>query len=182
MGTALKLTAQDYLSLPEDGHRYQLIEGELYMSPSPTFWHQEFLGRLYVALRMFALHQNLGTVCMAPLDVHLDDENVFQPDVIYIAKNRENIIRDKGIFGAPDLCVEVLSPSSQKHDTLTKRAIYARNGVREYWIVDPDSKTVTVYQLAIDATKPFAELTEADTLASVELSGFAFALVELFKR
>ena len=86
------------------------------------------------------------------------------------------------IFGAPDLCVEVLSDVSRERDTNAKRSIYARNGVREYWIVDPDSKTVTIYQLNIDATRPFAVLTEADWLTSVQLPDFKFSASELFQR
>lgn len=182
MGTMLKMTAEEYLAMPYDGKLYQLIEGELVMSPSPNFWHQEFLTRLLTEMRVFTQKKKLGQTIVAPLDVKLDEANVYQPDIAFVSNSRKSIIRDSGLFGATDLCVEVLSPSNRKYDLNAKRATYARCGVLEYWIVDPDAKTVSVYRLQDDATQPVAVFTEAGTLVSPLLPGFEFSVAALFAR
>jgi len=182
MGTMLKMTADEYLAMPYDGKLYQLIEGELVMSPSPNFWHQEFLVRLVVALRNFTETKKSGLIIMSPLDVRLDQANVYQPDFAFISNARKSIIQNSGIVGAPDLCAEVLSTSNRQYDLTVKRAIYARSGVLEYWIVDPDAKTVSVYRLQDDATQPFAVFTEAVTLVSPLLPGFELSVGALFAR
>jgi Uma2 family endonuclease len=182
MGTLLKLTYQDYKEFPEDGKRYQLLDGDLYMSPAPSFWHQEILLRLAVALRQFVEQGTLGSVAVAPVDVVLDNDNVCQSDILFVAAAHRGIIRDEGVFGAPDLCVEILSPSSRKLDLEAKRSIYARCDVNEYWIADPDARTVTLYCLRHDATTPHAVFHEAQSLASPLLPGFELSIKALFAR
>lgn len=180
---ATKRLASDYLSMPDDGKLHQLIEGELIQRRSETYTHQEVLGSLAFSLFDHVKQKQVGDiVAIGPLDVVLDESNVLQPDILFIDKHRTSIVRDNGIFGAPDLCIEVLSDVSRERDTVTKLAIYARCGVREYWIVDPDAKSATVYQLSIDATKPFAQLSEADWLTSVQLPDFKLSVRALFQR
>jgi Uma2 family endonuclease len=182
MGTMLKLTAEDYLALPEGSPRCQLIEGDIIMSPSPRPWHQMVLLRLVKALDNHVSDVAAGQVFISPVDVILDIGNVYQPDILYISKGRKSILREDGIFGAPDICVEILSPSNRQFDLTAKRNVYARSGVVEYWIVDPDAKTVSVYRLQDDATQPVAIFTEAGTLVSPLLPGFEYSVTELFKK
>lgn len=182
MGSTLKLTVEDYLALPEGGPPCQLIEGEIFMSPAPRPWHQDLLFRVAKAIDNHVSDQALGRVYVAPVDVILDNENAYQPDILYISKARANIVRDDGIFGAPELCAEILSPSNRQFDLTAKRAVYARCGVLEYWIVDPDAKTVSVYSLQSDAAQPVAVFTDAGILASPLLPGFQLSVGALFKK
>lgn len=141
----IKFTVRDYMNLPEsEEKRYELIAGELYMVPSPNPFHQKITGNLFRILSDFVEEHDLGLVFIAPLDVVLSDEDVLQPDVIFISKEREGIIGEQNIQGAPDLVIEVLSPSTAGRDRTIKRARYLRYGVREYWIVDPQTRSIEV--------------------------------------
>ncbi len=128
-------------ALPE-GTLAQLIENQLIMSPSPTDSHQRIL--LIISVKIFNYLENhpLGEVRIAPYDVHLDRENVFQPDIVFISKNHLDKIEESGLHGTPDLVIELLSPSTSKYDWNQKKAVYERVGVQEYWIVDPVTKEV----------------------------------------
>ncbi len=139
-------TVEDYLALPDDV-RAELIDGELYVTPSPVPDHQRVLLRLARVLgpRLEAVHE--GEVFIAPLDVHLPSGDVVQPDVLYVAKGNRGIIQD-WIRGVPDLVVEIVSPTGAERDRIVKRDLYARNGVPEYWIVDPGERSVEVLRLA----------------------------------
>ena len=140
----VRLTYQDYLDLPESDDRYELIDGELRMVPAPVPDHQDFLGELYVIVRTFVGENSLGRVFFAPLDVVLSEDDVFQPDLIFVSNERLNIITRQNVVGAPDLVVEVLSPSTERIDRTVKRERYARFGVREYWIADIVHRTIEV--------------------------------------
>jgi len=140
-------TYRDYLKLDDD-RRYEILEGALTeMTPSPNADHQYSSAALTSLLFRFTKERHLGRVFSAPFDVILDEWNVLQPDLIFIAKDRESIIKKRGIAGAPDLAVEIISPSSQQRDTVKKPALYARFGVREYWLVDPAAKSIEVLRL-----------------------------------
>lgn len=153
-------------SLPE-GTLAEVINNQLVMSPAPTPKHQLLVKNIAFELEKHIKATNLGEVLFAPVDVQLNDANVFQPDIIFIRKERMNIIQDK-IEGAPDLVVEVLSPGSEKHDTSSKKEAYEKSGVNEYWIVDPKTKQVTGYQLKENR---YTEIpSETGTIASVLLS------------
>ena len=141
--TQARLTYQDYLDLPQSEDRYEFIDGELYVAPTPIPEHQGFLGELYVIVRAFVRENRLGRVYFAPIGVVLSEENVFQPDLIYISNERLDII-GQNIIGAPDLVVEVLSPSTERFDRTVKRERYAKFGVREYWIADIIARTIEV--------------------------------------
>jgi Uma2 family endonuclease len=137
-------TYDDYAALPADGNRYEIVNAVLYMSPSPSWSHQEIVGRFFRYLSSYAETAGIGGAFVAPLDVELAPNTVFQPDVIVLLKASHKKLKERHIVGAPDLAVEVVSPTSETHDRYRKIPAYARAGVPEYWIVDPDSRTVEV--------------------------------------
>jgi Uma2 family endonuclease len=182
MRTDIKLTYDAYRALPETGPKYQLVDGELLMSPAPTYWHQEVSARLFWEMRRYVEQEELGKVLYSPLDVILSDEDVFQPDIVFVSTARRGIIVTEGIRGVPDLCVEVLSPSTRDLDLKTKRLIYARHGVPELWIVDPDANTFRVFRLREDPHRAAALLRAKDTLTTRLLPGFTMKLDKLFAK
>lgn len=135
-----------FQNLPE-GTLIQLIENNLVMSPSSKDKHQEVLGELYFHLRTHVRSKKLGKVRIAPYDVYLDRENAYQPDLMFISNENLYKIEENGLHGAPDLVIEVLSPSTAKYDNGKKKVVYERCGVNEYWIVDPATKIATGYRL-----------------------------------
>ena len=175
----LKLTYEDYARLPDD-ERYELIDGELITMPSPKEIHQRLLLLLGSWWLGFVLERRLGSVYVAPFDVVLSATNVVQPDLIFVSRARARIITEDNIRGAPDLLVEILSPSTEWRDRIVKRELYARHGVREYWLVDPYAKTVTVLILGAGGYNTHAVYGEGDTLTSPTLPGFALDLGGLF--
>ncbi len=128
-----------FKSLPE-GTLVQLIENELVMTPAPLDVHQEVLGDVFVALANFVKRQDLGKVRIAPYDVFLDDHNAFQPDIVFVSSEKMHLIRKNGLHGAPDLVIEILSPSTGKYDLHQKKDVYERCGVQEYWVINPETK------------------------------------------
>lgn len=139
-------TYDDLRQLPDDGTRYEIIDGELVVMPSPVVTHQRIVGRLFLAFHAQVQERGQGEVLMAPLDVIMAPTRVVQPDLIVVRAEHREILREH-VEGVPDLLVEVLSPSNHKHDLVTKRRLYARNRVPEYWIVDPDAQTIEVLEL-----------------------------------
>lgn len=134
--------------LPE-GTLAELIDNRLYMSPGPIGKHQRVLRDLFLLLNEVVSNQKLGEVFFAPFDVYLDEEaNAVQPDIIFISSPNLHIVNDEDVIhGVPDLLIEVLSPGNPEHDTVTKKNLYERFGVKEYWIVDPATKSTAGYQL-----------------------------------
>ena len=141
-------TYADLATLPEDGHRYEIIGGELIVSPAPILDHQRIVNRLNVRLAAFVWERELGEVYAAPTDVKLSPHNVVEPDILFIARQRAHIERRAAVEGAPDLVVEVLSSGSRRRDLIQKRASYALVGIPEYLLIDPGAQTVTVLTLA----------------------------------
>ena len=141
---------EDLVSLPDDGKRYEIIEGELYEMPAPTWAHATVVANLITALIPLIVRLN-GLWRTAPLDVFFAGADPVQPDIVVLLPGGPARPSKRGIEGAPDLVVEVLSPSTRGHDLLTKRALYARAGVREYWMVDPDARTIEMLALDRDA-------------------------------
>ena len=138
----------DYIwESPDDGQRYEVIDGELIVSPAPGWSHQRGLGKLYVKVALHVYGLRLGEIVTAPVGVALDDENGVQPDIVYISRERAHQISQRGIEGAPDLVVEMLSPSTQAIDRGKKMRRYAASGVRHYWIVDPRTHILEAYLL-----------------------------------
>ncbi len=138
-------TYKDYLQLPSDDFHHQLIEGEIVMTPAPKVIHQMVKSNLQKHLLQFVENKQLGLVLDAPCDVYFDEHNVVQPDLFFISRNRLSIVAEDVVKGAPDLIVEVLSPASAYYDLVEKKALYARAGVKEYWIVDPKWHWIEVY-------------------------------------
>ncbi len=139
-------TYEDYAKLPE-GAPYQLIGGELVMTPSPIPYHQRISKRIEFLIYEFAeKKKGLGEVLDAPVDVYFEEKETFQPDILFILKDRLNIVGEKKIEAAPDLIVEILSPSTAYYDLRHKKDVYARHGVKEYWIVDPIEKSIEIYE------------------------------------
>ncbi len=135
-----------YRLLPE-GTPIEVIRNRFYMSPSPNFNHFEVAKSIFKALDAFAEENNAGTVCYAPVDVFLGDNNAVQPDVFFISKENQNLINADGVYGAPDIVVEVLLPKNKNADLVKKKAEYEKFGVKEYFIVEPSDKAVITYYL-----------------------------------
>lgn len=141
---APRFTYQDYLKLSDD-ERYEVIEGELVLVPPPSTLHQGLVMRISQFLYTYVAAQNLGVVLVAPVDVVLSEENVVQPDVLFVTAGRLSIVTEACVAGAPDLAVEILSKSSIERDRTVKRTLYQRYGIKEYWIVDPVGKSIEVF-------------------------------------
>ena len=136
----------DYCLLPED-KRYYLIDGELYMAPAPSSRHQRLPLKLARLLADFIEGHGLGEVYIAPLDVILSEEDVLQPDLLFVTQERRGIVSERGCEGPPDLVVEILSPATEQRDRELKRKVYAKFGVPEYWLVDPQAESIEVMAL-----------------------------------
>lgn len=136
----------DYAALPDDGRRYEILDGELSVTPAPSLDHQIILANLFRILDAHVRTHSLGIVLFAPLDVILADANIVQPDLVYLDNERMSRGSRRGIEGAPTLLVEILSPGTTRVDRGAKRAIYAREGVPFYWIVDPEARTLEVFR------------------------------------
>jgi Uma2 family endonuclease len=179
----LRLTYDDFLRFPDDGRRHELIDGEHFVTPAPALRHQELSARLLVALRVQLQICRAGRAFAAPVDVVLSDHDVVEPDLLYVSGGRRERLAEDAVHGAPDLVVEILSPSTRRTDEVGKLRLYARFDIREYWLVDPDANVVTVYRRAGDGTFPqTAELTSAgdDVLQTPLLPDFSLKLRELF--
>ena len=164
------LTYEDYRNAPDD-ERYELLDGELVMIAAPNVAHQKALFRMARLVEDFVLERGLGGVFIAPTDVVLSDTNVVQPDVIFVSKGRMSVVGDANIQGAPDLVVEIVSPSNPERDLIRKRDIYARHGVREYWIADPITRLIRVMVLDGNGYRLVGEFGEGDLLESGALEG-----------
>ena len=174
-----RYTYEDYLKTPED-KRYELIEGELVMTPSPITIHQRISARLEFELRKFVIENDLGEVFYAPYDVYLDDENVFQPDILFVSKERLQIIGEKNIQGAPDLVIEIISENSAYRDMVQKKRIYAEFGVKEYWIVIPNEGIVDIYLLKGKEFQPLKTYHKDNVLESPCLKDLSIDLQGIF--
>ena len=182
MGTEVipKLTFEQFRELPTDGKRYELIHGEVHVTPSPATRHQFALQNLYESLGPYVHKNHVGEVCLAPLDVRLGEETVLQPDLIFVSNARAGIIQENWIAGSTDLAVEVPSPSTAGHDRATKLPIYAEARVPEVWLIDPQAKTVEV--LTLQGAKYLVEATYAGhhLLTSNLFPGWQLSLDDLF--
>ena len=179
----IRLTYDDFVNFPDDGRRHELIDGEHFVTPAPVLRHQELLGRLHLALGNHLVQHRAGKVYLAPADVVFSSFDVVEPDLLFVSNERLEILADTRLTGAPDLVVEILSPSTRRTDEIRKRQLYGRFDVREYWIVDPEVDAIKVYRRAADGTFPrVAELAAADddVLQTPLLPGLSVKLRELF--
>lgn len=176
----LPMTYDEYALLPQDRNRHEVIEGELYMTPSPSRDHQAVVTLLGSILLEHALSRGLGMVFVAPLDVVLTETNVLQPDILFLRAGRVPPRGAKNVSVPPDLIVEVVSPSSAEQDRELKMQVYARHGVPHYWIVDSDARTLEIYALAGDAYAA-AGMFSGDATATTPLfPGLAIPLARLW--
>jgi Uma2 family endonuclease len=177
---ARPITRHEYATIPFGAPNYQLIEGDLIMAPSPGSFHQGISGKLHLLLGVFLQTHPLGHVFVAPLDVHLSDINIYQPDLLFIRRENAAIIEEHGIEGAPHLVVEILSKTTEKYDLGIKRSVYARTGVEEMWIVDPAQRTVALYRLAENPDTPAATYRPGQSFGSALLPGLTIEVSALF--
>lgn len=177
------LTYADYVALPEDGKRYELIDGEFFVTPAPSYWHQKLADRIIQAIRNYLDEHPVGDAVSAPFDVVLNPQETraWQPDVLYVANEHRDIIQEKRILGAPDLVVEVVSPGSEQYDLGAKKDAYEQAGVREYWVVWQSFRRVEVYRLKKSGRygKPDL-LDDGDTLTTDLLPGFSLPVARLY--
>jgi Uma2 family endonuclease len=178
-----KLTYRDYVHIPEDGRRHEIIDGEHYVTPAPFVSHQKLAFRLTLRVGGFVESQRLGLFLFAPADVLLSAHDVVQPDLFFISRERASIVAGKNIQGAPDLVVEILSRSTRGLDEGVKLQAYGRAGVREYWVVDPFQQGLQRWVRTDNALRPqpFLSAAAGDVLTSPLLPGFELSLAEIFE-
>jgi len=176
-----QLTYEDYLLFPDDGKRHEIIDGDHSVTPAPKTKHQKISFNLSLALGSFVKKGGIGLVFAAPYDVILSDENVVQPDLLFVSTARASIVTDDNIRGAPDLVVEIISETTRRKDEVTKRKLYERFGVQEYWIVDPELETVKIYTRAQQSRALELSKEANDILTTILLAGFELALAEIFQ-
>lgn len=179
-----RLTYDDFVLFPDDGKRHEIIDGEHYVTPSPNLRHQDLIGRLYLVIGNFlATRQHLGRVYLSPLDVVFSYYDVVEPDLLFVSGDQLEILTEKNVQGPPALVIEILSRGTRKKDEQIKRRLFERGGVREYWIVDPERRSVKVFRRADAGGFPrVADLSaeEHSMLTTPLLPGLSIPLVGLF--
>jgi Uma2 family endonuclease len=174
-------TYEDWARLPDDGWRYEVIDGVLFMAPAPGLAHQRSSYRLTRAIGDYVDKNALGEVLYAPTDVRLPDQPVpLQPDILFIRAERSHIIETHRIEGVPDLVVEILSPSNWAYDRREKLAVYQEAGVPEYWIVDPRAKTIEVFVLEEEEYALLGKWGEEEIATSRVIPGFNVRAADVF--
>lgn len=173
-----RISADEYIAAPESAHKSDLIEGVFVMASPASFRHAQLQAFLLTTLDFFVSYYDLGIVLGEMSAYRLNEDNVYQPDVSFLSRERLHLAGEVSINGGPDLAVEVLSPSSRRYDLVEKRTNYARFGVREYWIVDPVGQNATVLELLDGEWVPIA--SDDGILRSKVLSGFWLRLEWLF--
>ena len=154
MATRIVLTYADLVAMPSDGKRYELHEGEIYMTAAPRPRHQQVVANLHLILAAHVRRLGLGEVFLSPIDVILADVTVVEPDLVYLEAARLGRVSDRGIEGPPTLAIEVLSPTTAAADRGVKLQLSAKYGVPHYWIVDPDARIIETYRLAGSSYEP----------------------------
>ena len=178
-----KLTYDDYVLLPEDGQRHEILDGEHFVTPAPTTWHQKTLSALHLLVGAFVRQHCLGQVLFAPVDVLFSEHDITQPDLVFVSNERAGILTKPNIQGAPDLVVEILSPSTRRRDEEIKGALYEHFGVREYWMIDPDLRSVSVFRHDGSGFGLAVELSaeDGDVLTTPLLPGLEIRVGEIFE-
>jgi Uma2 family endonuclease len=172
---------EDYLRLPDDGNRYEIIEGVLYVANAPSYDHQFSVSKALFFLQLFTTEHDLGIVLTAPFEVHLaETTRPVQPDVLFIRRERQPAPGTQFFAGAPDLIIEVISPTSIRLDRHVKFDVYERAGVPEYWLVDPKARLVEVYTLSNGEYALLGQYTEDDLVESAVLAGLQIRASSLF--
>jgi Uma2 family endonuclease len=179
---AVKLTYDDFVLFPDDGRRHELIEGAHYVTPSPNIRHQRISGNLHLLIRTWVESNPIGQIYYAPLDVVLSDIDVVEPDLLYFSNERAAaVLTPLNARGAPELVIEIGSKGTRKRDETIKKQLYARVGVSEYWIVDPEIDVIRVYRRDDGFTRPRELSREAgDVLTTPLLPGLDLPLARVF--
>lgn len=175
-------TYEDYLNLPDNGKRYEIINGELYMVPAPTLGHQDTIGEFYFTIKSFIQTNPLGKIYLAPTDIVFSEIDILQPDLIFVAKEKFDILTRENIQGAPDLVIEVLSPGTEKRDRSIKLKTYSKFGVQEYWMANDETATVEVWQRNGDKLVFHKLLDKTQILTTPLLPGLEIALEKIFQK
>ncbi|MBI5543204.1 MAG: Uma2 family endonuclease [Deltaproteobacteria bacterium] len=174
------LTYREYACLPNDGRRYELIEGDLHVLPAPSTLHQRVSRRLQFLLMQQLEERGIAEIFNAPTDVILSESNIVQPDLILVRMSREGAVSQRGIEGAPNVAVEIVSPSNRSDDELLKKALYAKWGIPEYWVVDPEHAQISVYRAEGGAYRHVARFDRASILNSIEFPEVSVPLEKVF--
>jgi Uma2 family endonuclease len=180
-----KLTYDDLVAMfpDEDNVQRELIDGELFVTPSPSRRHQRLVLRMSLSLGYhLEAHPEQGELFVAPFDTVMTPFDVVEPDLLVVLADQSGILREENVQGAPGLVIEVLSPSTRKRDQTLKRQLFDREGVREYWMIDPDRNQILVHRRAADGTFPLAAtLKSSDTLMTPLLPGWSLPLEKLLR-
>jgi Uma2 family endonuclease len=185
-GSRVKLTYDDFLLFPDDGKRHELIEGEHYVTPSPSARHQTIVGRLFLVIGNWLEAHPVGRLFLAPFDVVFSHYDIVEPDLLYMSNRRAaDILTEKHVAGVPELVVEIVSPGTRKRDETLKRRLYKRTGVTEYWTVDPERNAVRVHRRAVPGATTFNSPIElssepGDVLTTPLLPGLDIPLTRIF--
>lgn len=171
-------TYNDYLLL-DDNVRYEIIQGDLLMIPAPNLAHQRISRELGFALCQYLKDKELGEIFYAPIDVVFDSENILQPDIVVVLRDNEEILKEKAIVGAPDVVIEIISPTSITRDRNEKHKLYEKFGVPEYWLVDPGNKSIEVYTLEGNEFQLFSFAAETGSIKSKVINGFEIEILEI---
>lgn len=175
----IKFTYEDYRNAPED-KRYELIDGDLLLIPSPKTYHQKISIRLVTLIWECISTRSLGEFLCAPFDVVLSNFDVLQPDILFVSNERIHIVTEDNVQGGPDLVIEILSPGTEERDRTFKRSLYARHGVREMWMVSPEAKTVEIYRLTQQGLELSETYSQNDVLTTPLIEGLHLNLSEVF--
>lgn len=181
--THRRMSAEEYRQLPEGPPYFQLIRGELFLSPSPRYWHQKIVGNIFSPIHEhLRKHRNIGEVVISPSDVELTTDDVYQPDIYFVSRERlDNVLTEQGASGAPDLIVEVLSASTARLDRGPKSEVYGAAGVKEMWVVDGRERKINVYFLR-EGQLTLARTAGADDMIETSLiPGLSLDVREIFE-
>ncbi len=181
MRISTKFTYEDLQHFPPDRNRYEIVDGDLFVTPAPIPLHQRIAGNLYAELRQHVRKHRLGEVFISPIDVVFTGSTVLEPDVVFVKRSRLQIIGEKNLAGPPDLVVEVLSDSSRRLDREIKPKQYALHGVPEFWRIDPEGKTVEVFRLEESAYELAASLGFGDQITSPLFPGLSLPVSSLWE-
>jgi Uma2 family endonuclease len=179
----VKLTYDDFLLFPDDGKRHELIDGEHYVTPSPSRKHQAIVWNLAGIIAPYLESHPVGRAFTAPFDVVFSQFDVVEPDLLFISNARLDVLTAKNVQGVPNLVVEIGSPSTRQRDEITKRKLYERFGVEQYWVIDPELETIAVYGLVGERYQRVLELgvERNDTLATPLFPHLTLPLHQIFK-
>lgn len=178
--TGGKWTCEDLSSLPDDGTRYEIIEGEPYILPSPTWDHQMI--QMNLVRLLLPMDDRISAMLrVSPISIFISGIHLVEPDLLVVTQERQHLISERGFEGSPDLIIEILSPSNRAHDTQLKRELYARGGVTEYWIVDPDAKSIEVLVLKGEEYRTLVHAEGKTGVKSTVLPEVSFPAVDAFR-